>query len=50
MSYGGKSENENSEEWKRDGEVSPTRREGKRNSSIVEMHENTNVEREAPDM
>jgi len=31
MSYGGNLENENSEEWKRDGEVSYTRGEGKRN-------------------
>jgi hypothetical protein len=32
-----------------DGEVSSTREEGKRNSPIVEMHENTKVEREAPE-
>jgi len=50
MSHGGNLENENSEEWKRDGDVSSTRGEGKWNSSIVEMHEYTKVEREAPEM
>lgn len=49
MPYGGNLENEKSEEWKRDGEVSSTRREGKRNSSIVEIHENTKVENEDPE-
>ena len=49
MSYGGNLENEKSEEWNKDGEVSSTRGEGKRNSSMVEMQENVKVEREAPE-
>jgi hypothetical protein len=46
MLYGGNLENEKGEEWKQDEEVSSTRGEGKRNSSIVEMHENTKEARE----